>query len=825
MKSRVASLPVSAVDDSRPLEPDLEQLIEATAARLQAGEAVDLDQLIAAHPEYADQLRELLPAVDMLVRMGNAPAEPASGPPATNGHPPSLPHQQLGGFRLLRELGRGGMGTVYEAEQLSMDRHVALKVLPFAALVDDKSRQRFRNEVRAAAALDHPNIVSVYSVGEERGVHYYAMQLIRGQTLADLIHEMRKKKGPGGDDVPTIDSATSSPHSTKRDTQAHVSTAADSRRAAEFYRSGARLGIQAAEALQHAHDQGVLHRDIKPGNLMLDGDGHLYITDFGLARIEADAGLTMTGDIVGTLRYMAPEQALAKRVVIDHRADVYSLGATLYELLTLQPAYCETDRSELLKLIAFEEPLPPRKLDRRIPAELETVVLKAMAKSPDERYQSAQQLADDLQAFLEHRPIKAKPPTLLNRAGKWSRRNRGLTVAAAVVAVVSLMFTSAIVADRWRQVSEGTQFVRDALRAASAALKANDVPQALQRAGEAQTRVAANRLSDLKLIDEVAALSDESKRYAKFSELYKAARSIRTDDGIIVAPAREALALYQVMEDPRWFETLKQAGFPDAHTDRVNQAVYELLLQNADELIRWQIKGPEATRQARLESQCREAIRCLDKATSFHSPSRGYYWLLANCSLITGDKDKEKQLRETALQTAPHDAAELFYINRDRVWGTVSKNRGYPEYPFEENYKDHREMLRLDPTYYNALFFMARRLSGEGRKQEALVALFGCLSYARMTSSLCPIEPWFSMNWDIMTKPLPMPARRFCAALATHVPLLPLALQDKSFNRAANWTKPFPPVERQSALDPPILERTRILGAFCRNSRNMRRRR
>ena len=226
------------------------------------------------------------------------------------------------------------------------------------------------------------------------------------------------------------DSAISATASTETDEQAHLSTAPDSRATKESYRNAARLGIQAAEALQHAHDQGVLHRDIKPGNLMLDTDGKLYITDFGLARIEADAGLTMTGDVLGTLRYMAPEQALAKRVVIDHRADVYSLGATLYELLTLQPAFGETDRAELLKQIAFEEPRPLRKIDRHIPSELETIVLKAMAKSPDERYQTAQLLADDLRAFLENRPIKAKPPTLWNRVAKWSTRHVAIVWSA-----------------------------------------------------------------------------------------------------------------------------------------------------------------------------------------------------------------------------------------------------------------------------------------------------------------------------------------------------------------------------------------------------------
>ena len=475
---------LSSLNSAQAINPELERILEAAIARLQAGERLEVESLTAKHPEFAAGLRELWPAVEMMVRMGDAAVEP-NGHAAGNGQlAPPPEHKQLGDFRLIRQIGQGGMGTVYEAEQLSMGRRVALKVLPFAALVQDKSLQRFRNEVRAAAALDHPHIVSIYSVGEERGVHFYAMQLIRGQTLADMIWQLRKERNkdsspppqnkdfpphqdkdfspplcgeglgergaPPQSNDPTSDFSQSAIPGTLRVPQseiatspaARLSTAPDTRRASEHYRAAARLGIQAADALQHAHDLGVLHRDIKPSNLMIDREAQLYITDFGLARIEADAGMTMTGDIVGTLRYMAPEQALAKRVVIDHRADIYSLGATLYELLTLQPAFGETDRSDLLKQIAFEEARPLRKIDRSIPAELETIVLKAMAKHPGERYQTAQQLADDLRAFLESRPIKAKPPTLLGRLKKWSRRHKPLVVSAAVstAALVAITF-------------------------------------------------------------------------------------------------------------------------------------------------------------------------------------------------------------------------------------------------------------------------------------------------------------------------------------------------------------------------------------------------
>jgi serine/threonine protein kinase/WD40 repeat protein len=416
------------------------------------GESPRLDEYEQRYPEYAtilagiiqsDERRELESIVTPRMSFGGErPVEECT-------------QKILGDFRLIRELGSGGMGLVYEAEQLSMGRRVALKVLPFAALVQDKLLQRFHNEVRAAASLDHPHIVSIYSVGEERGVHFFAMQLIRGQTLADAITQLRNAElvksrpeilpiesplltvdGQQADKQARQVAAVGKSSPTKKEQQVRITTHGGSHQVAEFYRWAARLGIQASEALQHAHELGVQHRDIKPSNLMLDGEGQLYIADFGLARIEADAGVTLPGDIIGTLRYMAPEQALAKREIVDYRADIYSLGATLYELLTLQPAFGETDRSELLKQIAFEEPRPLRKLDHHIPVELETIVLKAMAKTPEDRYQTSQRLADDLRAFLENRPIQAQPASFADFVRKWSKRHQVLVRTAGLALVL-----------------------------------------------------------------------------------------------------------------------------------------------------------------------------------------------------------------------------------------------------------------------------------------------------------------------------------------------------------------------------------------------------
>jgi eukaryotic-like serine/threonine-protein kinase len=218
-----------------------------------------------------------------------------------------------------------------------------------------------------------------------------------------------------------------------------------STKSSAFFRTVAHIGVQAAEALEHAHQMGVIHRDIKPANVLIQGEPgalatgvRLWITDFGLAQFQTDAKLTMTGDMLGTLRYMSPEQALAKRVAVDARTDIYSLGVTLFELLTLEPAYNGRNRDEVLRQIAFDEPRPPSRLNKAIPTELETIVGKAMAKNPEERYTTAQELADDLRRFLEDKPIRAKRPSLLQRAQKWARRHKTVVRAAVVVLVLAL---------------------------------------------------------------------------------------------------------------------------------------------------------------------------------------------------------------------------------------------------------------------------------------------------------------------------------------------------------------------------------------------------
>jgi WD40 repeat protein/serine/threonine protein kinase len=468
------NIATSSPDTESPADSSLAELVDEVIRRVQAGESIDPDALAGHDPDRAKVLRQVLPTLEKLADLGcSATSDHTGGPPAASDPGPGL--GTLGDYQLLREVGRGGMGIVYEAVQLSLHRRVALKVLPFAAVTDPKQLQRFQVEAQAAALLHHTNIVPVHAVGCERGVHYYAMQYIEGETVARVIEELRQidrqgvdapssakdlafalasglasgpldstQPGPAAGAAAASVAGTTAPPSgrpARAPTMIRPSGTSTCRRA--FFQNAARLGIQAAEALEHAHQQGVLHRDIKPSNLLIDMRGNLWITDFGLARLQSEASLTMTGDILGTLRYMSPEQAMAKRVIIDHRTDLYSLGATLYELLTLHAVFEEDDRQALLRQIGFAEPKPLRKWNPALPRELETIVLKALAKDPSSRFATAQDLADDLRRYLEDKPIRAKRPTLLERVVKWSRRHTAVVWSALAILVFSVLGLSA----------------------------------------------------------------------------------------------------------------------------------------------------------------------------------------------------------------------------------------------------------------------------------------------------------------------------------------------------------------------------------------------
>lgn len=477
-------------DDPRILQVTRDYLTE-----LESGRQPDREVYLAKHPELRDLLTECLDGVDLAHSIRPISPAPQSEHPAS----------PLGDFQIIREIGRGGMGVVYEATQVSLGRRVALKVLPFAAALDSKQLQRFKTEAYAAAQLHHTHIVPVYAVGCERGMHFYAMQLIEGRSIADVIQELRfENRGPHDSSQislnentvigPTdcIDHGLQSRHSVSGRTSPR------SQRNRDSFRTAAHIAADVADALEYAHEAGVIHRDIKPANLLLDSRGAVWVTDFGLALVATDVGLTQTGEVLGTLRYMSPEQAAGRREPVDHRADVYSLGATLYELLTLQPLFPAQDRPALLNQILNEDPRPLRKLDLAIPVELETVVLKSLAKLPWERYATAGEMAADLRRFLNEIPIQARRPTLFDRIRKWMRRHPATLGAALILLVFSLIglgITTAIVS---REHSKTEQAYK----------------RELQRAKEAEARFELAR----RVADDMIQLAEEELSSTPFQE-------------------------------------------------------------------------------------------------------------------------------------------------------------------------------------------------------------------------------------------------------------------------------------------------------------------
>jgi serine/threonine protein kinase/WD40 repeat protein len=455
-----------------PSQPDrVNALAEEFINRFRRGERPSVTEYTRKHPELADEIRELFPALVMMEDLGSVAGRPALP------HGGNLP-EHLGDFRILREIGRGGMGVVYEAVQESLGRHVALKVLPFHALLEPTLLERFRREARAAARLHHTNIVPVFGINEHEGIHYYAMQFIQGQSLNEVIGEVQrlregkpasvsKPKHTGSSSVarallsgkfhvasddqgesgsPERVANRKSQREGEKDFSqlAHPASGplADSgsdfttQSEAQYFRSVARLGVQVAEALEYAHCQGIVHRDVKPSNLLLDLRGTVWITDFGLAKAEDSDELTKTGEVVGTVRFMAPERLEGKS---DPRSDIYGLGITLYEMLTLQAAFADNNRARLMQRILREEPPRPRKLDPHIPRDLETIVLKAISKAPADRYASAESMAEDLRRFQADRPIQARRSSWAEQAWRWVRRNPGWAAMIGSVAALSLL--------------------------------------------------------------------------------------------------------------------------------------------------------------------------------------------------------------------------------------------------------------------------------------------------------------------------------------------------------------------------------------------------
>ena len=527
-------------DPSEARDVLLNQLADEFAARYRHGERPSLQEYCDRHPELAADIRAYFPALAELEQVKNysleVPIPPAGGPL------PAL--ERLGDFRIIREIGRGGMGVVYEAEQISLGRHVALKVMPRQLFADPQTKWRFQREAKTAAKLHHSNIVPVFGVGEHDGLPYYVMQFIPGLGLDEVLKELQRLQ-PGGaaghdtsghaggelrtsrkdvsaaavasslltghfaptateeDDAavtPINSTVTYAPGTSPAPPGAEATGSPDhtpaggrmsdifslssssvllsgmggpsSRKQQTYWQSVAHIGVQVADALEYAHRQGIRHRDIKPSNLLLDTNGTVWVTDFGMAKVDDQQNLTQTGDILGTPRYMPPEAFEGKT---DARGDVYSLGLTLYELLAFRPAFDAKDRHRLIIQVTTAEPTRLDRLNRHVPRDLVTIVHKAIDRDPAHRYATAEELAADLRRFIDDEPIHARQVSPVERFLRWRRHNPAVAGLLAAVAILLIGATTVSLIAAFRIAGARDEATRNARTALGA--QENEIAQ------------------------------------------------------------------------------------------------------------------------------------------------------------------------------------------------------------------------------------------------------------------------------------------------------------------------------------------------------------
>jgi tetratricopeptide (TPR) repeat protein len=671
---------------SRPRDEWLDEVVVAYLEAVESGQTPDAREWLGRYPELAADLESFFADQDK-VRRWTAPLRQAAGapsPPAANleATVDSSPHPALAGklgrfgdYLLLEEIARGGMGIVYLAHQAPLQRTVAVKMILAGLMATATEIQRFHTEAVAAAALDHPNIVPIYEVGEVKGQHFYSMKMMEGGSLSDRIDQHSARPG-----------------------------------------EAAALLVKVAWAVHHAHQRGILHRDLKPGNVLLDGTGEPHVSDFGLAKRIEDG--THSGVVVGTPSYMAPEQAAGEKGLTT-AADVYSLGAILYALLTGSPPFRADTRLETLKLLAEQAPVRPRALNPLVDHDLETICLKCLEKSPVQRYTSAANLAEDLQRYLAGEAIHARPTPLWMRAVKWAKRRPAAAALVALACGTVLSLLAGYLQEKDRRAAVAEQALKEGRRTSSLRKEVHDLifqgRQALSQTQWSEARV--HLTSARRLIAPEAALADLAEpverllaetegrlrseaargeaegKYRKFMELREHAlfagalftgADRPTNARAIRATVEEALRLFGVALDTP-VGPLFEAPFTQGEREEVKESCYELLLILADAVTHADRDGTK------------QALRILDRATRLGKPTRAYHWQRARYLKHLGEAAAASGESDRAAALQPAAALDYFLMGEElHRQGNVG-----------EAIEAFRNALRIRPTHFWARYLLA----------------------------------------------------------------------------------------------------------------------
>lgn len=469
------------------------KLAEDFVKRYRKGDRIEVDQYVKQYPELANEVASYIEALMFIEKLNDKQS-------SSKYKIQSAVPKQFGEYRILGEIGRGGMGVVYDALQSSLNRHVAIKVLASPSTSVPSMKERFLREARTAAGLHHSHIVPVHGVGEQENVCYFVMQKIDGIGLDRILHHLRHVSQSASSTDHERMKASTAPHQTVPLPLEKVPTSPTSLTPQQLVnhwqeltfenrcRLVARIGSQIADALAYAHEQGIVHRDVKPGNILLDHQLHPWLNDFGLAQVSDGTDLTASGQVMGTLRYLPPERL---RGVSEPAGDIYALGMTLYELVALQCPYSTTDHAQLIHQIQSEEPKSLLEVEKNTPRDLNTIIMKCLAKLPEQRYATAHLLAGDLQRWLNGDPIQARPLRWWEKGMRWARKNKmvaGLT--GLIFLTLAAGFTASTIlwkdADYHRVQAEGARekerlAAEQAQTAAKQALTARDESEALNK--------------------------------------------------------------------------------------------------------------------------------------------------------------------------------------------------------------------------------------------------------------------------------------------------------------------------------------------------------
>jgi hypothetical protein len=635
--------------------------------REQQGAAPQLDEYLRRFPQFAEQLRMQLEVHEAFPKAPRAgPADAGGGWTPSAGRPPGQPPEAaepVPGYEILGELGRGGMGVVYKARQVRLKRLVALKMILGGAHAGPRERARFHTEAEVVARLQHPNIVQVYEVGEHQGQPYMALELVEGGNLARLLR--------GGPQPP---------------------------------RAAAGLVEVLARAVQEAHQQGVLHRDLKPSNVLLTAQGVPKITDFGLAKlVNHEANQTPTEALIGTPSYMAPEQAAGHGKGSGTLADVYSLGAILYELLTGRPPFKGATVLETLLQVRTQEPVSPGRLRPRVPRDLETICLRCLHKDPPRRYAGGGELADDLARFREGKPVLARPTGAWQRGLKWAKRHPTLVGVSggAALALVSLV--------SWHYGE-----LRARLEEARAEVRAQEGARRREVEGQLEARASYRRFLDSRdeaLFHGIAATMVTGLEPAAAAEASRRATRAALAE---VAGAAGPLTL-----NPHWSAEERA---------EVTRGCYESLVVLAEV----EVQAALRRRPAGPVPEAAEALRHLERAAALGLRTRAYHLRRARYLGLQGDRAGAAAEQRRAAAAAPEGALDLFLAGDER----------YREGKLAEAVADFNRALQRDPGHYWSLYYLGACSLRLGRPAEARAQLTAFLAGGPILSGSTCCAAW-----------------------------------------------------------------------------------